>query len=178
MARKDKPDPLESLLQSFSEVPDPRVDRTRAHPLVNILTMAFFGALSGADGWDALALFAHMRADFFSTFLTMPKGTPSADTFRRVFEALDPDAFQDAFRRWLKPFLDNLEGQTIALDGKTLRGAVAHAGGKVGAFHMLHVWAAEHRILGAYPRQGPPAGPLSAGGTRRRGRKLDRRSFR
>ena len=47
MARKSKPDPLESLLQSFAEVPDPRVDRTRVHPLVNILTMTFFGALSG-----------------------------------------------------------------------------------------------------------------------------------
>jgi len=77
----------------------------------------------------------------------MPRGTPSADTFRRVFEALSPSAFQDAFRRWLKPLLDDLEGQTIALDGKTLRGALAHAGGKVGAFHLMHVWAVEHRLL-------------------------------
>ena len=49
---------------------------------------------------EALEIFAERRASLFKTFLTMPKGTPSADTFRRVFEALDPKAFQDAFRRW------------------------------------------------------------------------------
>jgi predicted transposase YbfD/YdcC len=60
--------------------------------------------------------------------------------------ALDPMAFQAAFRRWLKPLLDNLEGETIAIDGKTLRGALARAGNK-GAFHLMHVWATEQRLL-------------------------------
>jgi predicted transposase YbfD/YdcC len=145
--RSPKPPALESLLVAFSEVPDPRVERTRAHPLVNVLTMALLGAISGADGWESLEMFAEHRAEFFGKFLSMPKGTPSADTFRRVFEALDPAALQEAFRRWLKPVLENLEGQTIALDGKALRGAMAHADGEGGAFHMMHVWAAEQRLL-------------------------------
>jgi predicted transposase YbfD/YdcC len=147
MTRKRKPPALESLLDAFEDIPDPRVARTRAHPLVNVLTMALFGTICGADGWEALELFAEARADFFRTFLDMPTGTPSADTFRRVFEALDPQAFQEAFRRWLKPLLENLEGQTVALDGKTLRGALAHAAGASGAFHLMHVWAVEQRIL-------------------------------
>jgi predicted transposase YbfD/YdcC len=147
MTRKRKPPALEALLDAFGDITDPRVARTRMHPLVNVLTMALFGAISGADGWEALALFAETRADFFGTFLDIRMGTPSADTFRRVFEALDPQAFQESFRRWLKPFLDNLEGQTIALDGKTLRGALAHAVGTGGAFHLLHVWATEQRLL-------------------------------
>jgi predicted transposase YbfD/YdcC len=147
MPRKPRPPALDALLDAFREVPDPRIDRRKFHPLVNVLTMALFGAICGADGWNALALFAAERAEFFATFLEMPRGTPSADTFRRVFEALDPRAFQDAFRRWLKPFLENLEGQTVALDGKTLRGALAHAAGQSGAFHLLHVWATEQRLL-------------------------------
>jgi len=147
MPRKPRPPALDSLLDAFSEVPDPRVARTRAHPLVNVLTMALFGAISGADGWEALELFGVQRAGFFRRFLSMPKGTPSADTFRRVFEALDPRAFQDAFRSWLKPFLDDLEGQTIALDGKTLRGALARSAARGGAFHLMHVWAAEQQLL-------------------------------
>ena len=114
---------------------------------MNVLTIALFGAISGADGWEALEIFAVQRASFFKTFLSMPKGGPSADTFRRVFEAVDPKEFQNAFRRWLQPILENLKGQTIALDGKTLRGALAHAKGHGGAFHLLHVWAAEHRLL-------------------------------
>lgn len=147
MTRKTKPPVLETLLDAFSEISDPRVDRRKFHPLVNVLTMALFGAICGADGWEALAIYAEERADFFATFLEMPGGTPSADTFRRVFEALDPVAFQDAFRRWLKPFLENLEGQTIALDGKMLCGALAHAGAQGGAFHLMHVWATEQRLL-------------------------------
>jgi len=147
MARKKKSPVLDSLLNAFGEVADPRVDRTKFHPLVNVLTMALFGAICGADGWEALAIFTKERAKFFRTFLKMPRGTPSADTFRRVFEALDPRAFQDAFRRWLEPLLDNLKGQTIALDGKTLRGALSHSAGHGGAFHLLHVWATEQRLL-------------------------------
>ena len=124
MPSTPKPPALDTLLAAFSEIPDPRVERTRAHPLVNILIMALLGAMSGADGWEALEIFAQRRAELFKTFLVMPKGTPSADTFRRVFEALDPTAFQDAFRCWLQPLLENLKGQTIALDGKTLRGSI------------------------------------------------------
>lgn len=142
-----KPPALASLLAAFGEVPDPRVARTRAHSLVNVLTIALLGAMCGADGWEALELFARARADVLKTFLAMPNGVPSADTFRRVFEALDPKAFQDAFRRWLRPILDNLEGQTIAMDGKTLRGALAHAADSGGAFHLMHVWATEQRLL-------------------------------
>ena len=147
MPSTPKPPALDTLLAAFSEIPDPRVERTRAHPLVNILIMALLGAMSGADGWEALEIFAQRRAELFKTFLVMPKGTPSADTFRRVFSALDPASFQDAFRRWLQPLLENLKGQTIALDGKTLRGALAHAAGSGGAFHLMHVWATEQGLL-------------------------------
>jgi predicted transposase YbfD/YdcC len=143
-----KPSPaLQSLLDVFSEVEDPRVARTRAHPLVNVLTMSLFGALAGADGWDALAEYAVVQEEFFAEFLDMPHGPPSADTFRRVFEALDPQAFQMAFRAWLKPLLGDLQGQTVAIDGKTLRGALAHSRGRRGPFHLLHVWATEQRLL-------------------------------
>lgn len=138
---------LQSLLDVFSEVEDPRVARTRAHPLVNVLTMALLGAMAGADGWEALEAYAEEQQEFFETFLDMPYGTPSADTFRRVFEAMNPQAFHEAFRSWLEPLLGRLEGQTIALDGKTLRGALAHSRGRGGAFHLLHVWATEQRLL-------------------------------
>jgi len=138
---------LQSLLDVFTEIDDPRVARTRAHPLVNILTMSLFGALAGADGWEALEDYAEVQEEFFAEFLDMPYGTPSADTFRRVFEALDPQAFQLAFRSWLEPLLGDLEGQTVAIDGKTLRGALSHARGRRGPFHLLHVWATEQRLL-------------------------------
>ena len=90
MPRKPPPRVLEPLLAAFSEVPDPRVARTRAHPLVNVLLIALLGAICGADGWEALDLFGQSRAEFFKAFLSMPKGPPSADTFRRVFRSRSP----------------------------------------------------------------------------------------
>jgi len=146
-ARATKSAPLKSLLDVFSEIDDPRVERTRLHPLVNVLTMSLVGAMAGADGWDALALYAREHEDVFEGFLDMSAGTPSADTFRRVFEALPPATFQAAFRDWLQPLLDDLKGKTIAMDGKTLRGALAHSRKRGGSFHLLHVWATEHRVL-------------------------------
>lgn len=74
-----------------------------------------------------------------------------------MFEALDPVAFQGAFRRWLTPVLGNLDGQTVALDGKALRGAMAHAAGHGDAFHLMHVWATEQRLrLGQKAVTGAP----------------------
>src|SRR5216683_6155583 len=89
------------IITHFEDLPDPRIERTRRHPLINLIVMALCGAICGADGWDDLEMFAEMRAAFFGTFLNMPHGTPSADTFRRVFSALDPRAFEQAFRNWV-----------------------------------------------------------------------------
>ena len=138
---------VSSLLEALREVPDPRVNRTLFHRLENVLFMALLGVLSGAEGWDDLALFARTHENLFCRFLEMPKGTPSADTFRRVFESLDPEAFRRAFGAWLRPILQNLEGERIALDGKTLRGALAHSRKQPGAFHLMHAWATERRLL-------------------------------
>jgi hypothetical protein len=85
-------------------------------------------ACSDADGWEALGLFAEHRSSFFKTLLAMPKGHPSADTFRRVFQALEPRAFQAAFRRWLKPSifgdLDALAVLGLGSDSKRTRKTV------------------------------------------------------
>src|SRR5690606_23147208 len=104
------------------------------------------GAIAGAEGWDDLAVFAKERTEVLGRFLDLTNGVPSADTFRRVFEALSPSDFHEALLRWVRPLLGELEGQTIALDGKTLRGALARSR-QQGAFHLLHVWATEKRLL-------------------------------
>lgn len=138
--------PLKSLIDVFSDVKDPRGARTRLHPIENVLTIALLGAIAGADGWNELSYFAKGRAQILGAFLDLPHGTPSADTFRRVFEALPPPAFHEALLCWARPLLGDLEGQTIALDGKTLRGALKRSR-QPGSFHLLHAWATEKRIL-------------------------------
>jgi predicted transposase YbfD/YdcC len=143
---KRVPAAIREIIEHFETVPDPRVERTRYHPLVNIIVMALCGAVCGADGWDALETYVNARIDWFSSFLDMPRGAPSADTFRRVFSALDPKAFEAAFRAWVRSLTGDLAGKTVAIDGKTLRGAVGRSS-SLGPFHLVHVWLVDDQLL-------------------------------
>ena len=137
---------VELIVRHFAPMEDPRISRTRHHPLINVLVMALCGCVGGADGWDGLEAFAEARLDWFSTFLDMPHGAPSADTFRRVFCALNPVAFEACMRSWVRAFTTKLVGEVLAIDGKALRGAVEWATSKT-PLHLVHVWATEQRLL-------------------------------
>jgi predicted transposase YbfD/YdcC len=147
---------VQLILKHFSTLRDPRVARTRRHSLLNVLVMALLGVIAGADGWKELALFARTRARWFATFLDMPHGAPSADTFRRVFCALRPLAFEGCFRSWARAMAESLRGEVVAVDGKSVRGALgkALAGSPL---HLVHVWATRQRLLLAQAEvQGAP----------------------
>jgi predicted transposase YbfD/YdcC len=119
-----------SLTEPFGDLPDPRSRHGRRYPLDVLVTIAICAGICGAGDWAAVAAFGRAKADWFGTFLDLPDGTPSHDTFDRVFSRLDPDAFERCFRRWTAALAGGLVG-TVALDGKTLRrsfdaGACAH----------------------------------------------------
>jgi predicted transposase YbfD/YdcC len=139
--------PFVSLVcDHFKDLPDPRVERTRLHSLLNVLVMALSGVIAGADGWDDIATFGRMQKEWFKTFLDMPAGVPSADTFRRVLSSLDPRAFEACFRELIAGLAQGFEGEVVAIDGKSLRGAITKAGSKT-PLHLVHVWATKQRLL-------------------------------
>jgi predicted transposase YbfD/YdcC len=146
MPRRSPPSPVLLLLKKFKKLKDPRVDRTKLHSLENILVFSMCAAICGADGWDDIAFFAEGNEEWFSTFLDMPHGTPSADTFRRVFEALDPVVFERMFRAWVKELGRDLQGEVVAIDGKSIKRAVDRARPTV-PLHVVHVWATRQGLL-------------------------------
>ena len=99
--KRKVPAAIEIAQDAFAEVEDPRMDRTKLHPLMNVLVMALCGAIAGANGWDELALFTRAHLKWFREFLEAPHGAPSADTFRRVFEVLDQRELETALQRWV-----------------------------------------------------------------------------
>lgn len=110
-----------NLLEVFSELPDPRSDRTKKHILGEVHLIAFGAICSGFRGWDEMNDFGLLHRDWLGKFLSLLNGIPSADTFRRVFAALDHRCFEEAFLSWTQDLCKDTEQQVLAVDGKTLR---------------------------------------------------------
>jgi predicted transposase YbfD/YdcC len=129
----------------FGNLIDPRVERTRKHPLVNILFIAVCGVLSGADSFAALQEFGTDRKEWFARFLDLSGGIPSDDTFGRVLARLNPAEFEKALLGWMQAVQELTANRLIAIDGKTLRGSYDRRHGKA-AIHMVSAWATEAKL--------------------------------
>lgn len=111
------------VLSAFAEVPDPRRGRHRLHPLQEVLLVAVAGMASGAEDWVSVTEWAWMKLPWLRQFLPFKRGIASHDTFRRVFALLDAAQFEAAFVQWMGGLCPSLVDQTIAIDGKSLRGS-------------------------------------------------------
>jgi predicted transposase YbfD/YdcC len=144
-----------SILDSFADLPDPRREQGRIHRLDEIVFMATCAVFCGADTWVQVADYAHSKRDWLETFLSLPGGIPSHDTFRRVFCLLDPVAFQKGFSAWmttlmarkgLTPVATDPPGlRPIAIDGKAQRGSARRTVGR-SALHVVSAWAVENHL--------------------------------
>lgn len=137
---------IRSLGEHLATLEDPRVERTKLHPLLSIVTIALCAVVCGAETWNDIAEFGQAKAKWLSSFLDLPNGIPSHDTFNRVFQALDPKQFQTCFLNWMNAVAEVLPTQVIALDGKTVRGSRDEPRGKA-AIHMVSAWAASNRLV-------------------------------
>lgn len=133
-----------SISHYFGQVNDPRQTNSR-HPLMSIISITIMAVLCNAEGWADVELFGQSKEKWLSTFLDLPHGIPSHDTFGRVFRAIDPDEFGKAFSEWTQAICDRVTG-VVAIDGKTLRGSKDGILGKR-ALHMVNVWAVENGLV-------------------------------
>ncbi|MBV8074896.1 MAG: ISAs1 family transposase [Planctomycetaceae bacterium] len=144
-----------SILDHFADLPDPRRAQGRVHRLDEIVCIATCAVLCGAESWEQIADSAHSTIDWLQTFLALPGGVPSHDTFRRVFCSLDPLAFQKCFSAWMTALMerqgvtpvatDPPERRPIAIDGQAQRGAARRTVGR-SALHVVSAWAVANRL--------------------------------
>ena len=129
----------------FEAVPEPRVERTRLHPLPNILIIALLAMICVGEGWEDMEEFGLAKEAWLGTFLDLRNGIPSADTFRRVLSAVDPKAFNACFIAWVQALSVGTSGKLVAIDGKTVRHSFDRATGRK-ALHVVSAWIAENRL--------------------------------
>ena len=138
--------PLEAIEEHFSKVTDPRVDRTKEHKLIDMIGIAICAVICGAEGWTDIENFGNSKLPWLKTFLELPNGIPSHDTFGRVFSRINAQEFQRAFSEWVWAVNEIVQGQIINLDGKQLRGSKDTVLGKR-AIYMVSAWAEENELV-------------------------------
>jgi predicted transposase YbfD/YdcC len=133
------------LRSIFSPIDDPRSHINKLHKLEDILLIGIISVICAADTWKNMETYAKAKEEFLRSFLDLPNGIPSDDTFNRVFSAIDSEQFETCFMDWVSHLVNLTEGEIIPIDGKTIRGAKSH--GEKSPFHMVSAWASNNNLV-------------------------------
>ena len=135
-----------TLVAHFNSIPDYRENHNKQHILVEIIVMAVCCTICGANGFSEIAVIANEKKAWFQTFLTLPAGIPSHDTFNRVLARLNPKAIQRCFTTWVQATFPHIDPQQIAIDGKELHRSMDPEN-DFSNLRMISAWAVEQGIV-------------------------------
>lgn len=133
-----------TISKVFDSLTDPRVDRTKRHPLINILTISICAIIAGCDDFQSISEYGKSKRTWFEQFLDLPHGIPCRDTFNDVLNRLNPNEFAEAFTQWVCS-LGDLKDDVVALDGKVMRGTLDKANGNP-AIHLVSAWSVKNNM--------------------------------
>jgi predicted transposase YbfD/YdcC len=135
-----------SITGHFGAVRDPRVERNKLYPLMEILLLVVCATASGADGWEAMEEFGKEKLDWLRKFAPFANGIPSHDCIANVISRLNPKTFQACFISWTRAVAQATNGEVVAVDGKTARGSRDRRRGR-SALHMVSAWGSRNRLV-------------------------------
>ncbi len=138
--------PKITISDHFIELEDPRIERSKLHKLIDIITITICAVICGADGWVEIETYGKSKYKWLKKFLELPNGIPSHDTFSRVFSLLNPNKLQECFLNWVEEISRITFGEIIAIDGKTLRRSYDRSKDKA-AIHMVSAWAVNNGLV-------------------------------
>ncbi len=138
-----------TLIEHLEQISDPRIERTKRHKLIDVLVIAVCATICGAEAWTEMEEFGQAKEEWFRTFLELPNGIPSHDTFRRVFMRIKPSEFQRSFLSWVKELARMVKVELVSIDGKHLRGTRSAKDKRAGreGLRMVSAWAADQRLV-------------------------------
>ena len=136
-----------SLFEHLSRIEDPRVERTKRHKLIEILVIAVLATICAAGSYPDIEEFGIDKEEWLRTFLELPNGIPSHDTFRRVFILIKMKEFQEVFLSWIKAITELSSGEIVAIDGKQLKGSKRKEQTINEGLRMVSAWALENCVV-------------------------------
>jgi predicted transposase YbfD/YdcC len=134
------------LIEHFSPLDDPRIDRKKLHKLIDIIVLSVSAVASGADGWEAIEDFGKEKLDWLRKFVPLENGVPSHDCIAYVLSRVSPHQFRECFMSWTQAVMKEVDGEVIAVDGKTARGSHDRKN-KRNPLHMVSAWACQNRLV-------------------------------
>lgn len=135
-----------TIIEYFGTLEDPRIERTKLHLLIDIVTITLCAVICGADGPSDIEQYGHEKHEWLKTFLALPNGIPSHDTIGRVLGRVDPKHFQSCFLSWMQHICHLSSGEVVPIDGKTLRHSYDTELDQ-SAIHMVSAWATTNRMV-------------------------------
>lgn len=136
----------EAIEEHFGKITDQRVVTRSSHKLVDIIAVAILAILCGADGWVAIETYGKAKEEWLKTFLELPNGIPSHDTFGRIFSQLDPEVLEQNFQSWIRVITEKLGLKVVAIDGKSLNGSYDRES-SLKSLVMVSAWSSSHKLV-------------------------------
>jgi predicted transposase YbfD/YdcC len=131
---------IETIIECFSELSDPRIDRRKFHKLLDVVVIGLCTVISGGEGFTDMEAYGKAKKEWLKTFLELEHGIPSHDTFGRVFAVLDPQEFEQCLLSWVKRCVNLPKGEIVPIDGKTLCGSHDRANEQA-QIELVSAWA-------------------------------------
>jgi predicted transposase YbfD/YdcC len=152
----------DSFLDYFGGIEDPRSPRNQRHQFAEILFLVLSANISGAESWKDIEQFGKTHIAWLKQFFSYKNGIPSDDTLRRVFRALNPNIFQEKFRKWVADALPHFQENVFAIDGKTSRGSTDGEGDEERTIHMISAYATESNLVLAQEKVADKSNEITA----------------
>jgi predicted transposase YbfD/YdcC len=149
------------LIDYFKDIKDPRIERNKAYPLVEVIVITLLAIMAFAEGWEDIEKYGKAKEPWLRKFLPLQHGIPKHDVYRRVFVRLNSEAIEQSFMAWVRAIKRDIEREVIAIDGKTVRGSF-NTREDHKAIHLVSAWATENRLVFAQVKTGEKSNEITA----------------
>jgi len=149
-----------NLLDHFSGIVDPRVEKNKLHSLESIVFITVCAVFSGCDDWEDIEDYGNVKASWLQQYVDLPNGIPSHDTFNRLFARLNPKQLQTCFISWVKSIVTHSKHSLINIDGKRL--CNAGEAGKKSFIHLVNAWSSDNEMILGQVKVGSKSNEITA----------------